>query len=668
MKSSLSSDSVKFLRVFSKNHSVPEKRRTRSKEKEEAKCLSELSKYLKELSHLSQKVQRRSILLQSGASQIEYISSSKDPKMLRKILKLKLTLLTERKDRLLQEISDVFRYLSSQKVLLEGSSSSGSSIYDVSSLLEGSSSALALGSSSSALGRTLSTSNSSNSSSNSSQSSHPSSNSSSSSSSSHSSSSSSSPLSLSSLLHLQSSLNHKVLLHYSRYNSTLSEIEILIEDSSISKADRKIIYSVLFPSYSNDSLSILTKGLRSIFGSRVCSASNFCKEMIRKSSSSEIYLSNMSDRFEIFSCYLYFLRHNSLLSSSYIFGVASTLCYSLYSTTQLPLPTVLSILLVSGLGIVLFGWSSFAVINVFFRWTLGQSIISDGDSLSSSSSGSSLSDSSLSSSGSSSKLSSSSGSSNSSSKLSSSSNKSSSSSSSSSRLSSSNKLSSSLSSSLSSILSSSSSSSSNRNSLFSSTSKPSSSSSSLSSSKPSSSSSSNILSSSLSSSSSSLFSSSLSSSGSRSISISKPSSSLSSSSLSSSSLSSSSKPSSSSIHMMYDEIYSGDSDLTKMFPLFAANLITSVGLCVASVSSIDYLLSKYIPRYSMSIFLLVCLSASLLSIGITMRRSLLVSKSSSNQSFSYGVSLCALMVSACLGVSIASAWACTVLKIFGLHK
>ncbi|KAI5138575.1 hypothetical protein NEAUS04_0162, partial [Nematocida ausubeli] len=337
MKSSLSSDSVKFLRVFSKNHSVPEKRRTRSKEKEEAKCLSELSKYLKELSHLSQKVQRRSILLQSGASQIEYISSSKDPKMLRKILKLKLTLLTERKDRLLQEISDVFRYLSSQKVLLEGSSSSGSSIYDVSSLLGSSSSVL--GRDSSTIERTLSTSissNSSNSSSNSSQSSHPSSNSSSSSSSSHPSSSSSSPLSLSSLLHLQSSLNHKVLLHYSRYNSTLSEIEILIEDSSISKADRKIIYSVLFPSYSNDSLSILTKGLRSIFGSRVCSASNFCKEMIRKSSSSEIYLSNMSDRFEIFSCYLYFLRHNSLLSSSYIFGVASTLCYSLYSTTQLP--------------------------------------------------------------------------------------------------------------------------------------------------------------------------------------------------------------------------------------------------------------------------------------------------------------------------------------------
>ncbi|KAI5140507.1 hypothetical protein NEAUS07_2725, partial [Nematocida ausubeli] len=131
---------------------------------------------------------------------------------------------------------------------------------------------------------------------------------------------------------------------------------------------------------------------------------------------------------------------------------------------------------------------------------------------------------------------------------------------------------------------------------------------------------------------------------------------------------SSSKPSSSSIHMMYDEIYSGDSDLTKMFPLFAANLITSVALCIASVSSIDYLLSKYIPRYSMSIFLLVCLSASLLSIGITMRRSLLVSKSSSNQSFSYVVSLCALMVSACLGVSIASAWVCTVLKIFGLHK
>ncbi|KAI5165538.1 hypothetical protein NEIRO03_0469 [Nematocida sp. AWRm78] len=716
----------KPVRVFSKSKTSLEKRQNRLRKPESSEYIRELSRYIKELSHLENKIQKRSILLHHGYSEINKITSSKDPSILQKVLRTKLTLLIERKNRLLEEIFSVSGHLTAQKKELEKRKSSESSERSSSSSL---------------------------------------------------------PSSSVSLESIQASLNEKVLHHYSRYNKTLSEIEELASESLISKEDRRIIYSILFPMHSDDSYPFATRCLRKVFGSRVSTATSFMKEIYRKSSSHDIHMSSKSDAFEIVSCYVHFLRHHSLISSSFIFGSVCTICFILWKSIEILLSEFSSSVSIMGtaiLSVVLFGWSTFGILSIFFSWTFGHSYselrMSSSSSSSSSSSnsrssnipssissGSSKNDSSnlpssissgsnsLSTSKSSSSSSQQNSSENSSNKSGSSSNSSKSTNTSSDSFSSffnslfgsssnsgssgsSNSHSSSAPLSLSSNNSSSlsgSNSSSNSNSLSGSSSNSNSNSNSLSGSSSNSNSNSNSLSGSSSNSNSLSGSSSNSNSNSNSLSgsssnsnsnsnslsgssskdlsssVSSKSSSLSSepvlsisrsisdspsisellnsSSSSSSSRRSQSVGSSSSANLSVSNGSSAsssisssenssesvilDSDLLKLFPLFVANLSTSLILCMATIGSIDYLLSSYLPSYSRHIFLLICLSSSLLSIYMTGRRSLSIVKLSSKGSFISVVSLSVLTVSMVLGISIVSSVTNEILDLFTqIHK
>lgn len=577
--------SLNSQRIFSRSQQSSRNSRKPTRNSTQ-KYIKELTKYLKELSHLESRIQHRSILLNSNYSEISKISSSKDPQMLQKILKLKLTMLVDRKDRLLEEISTIKSCLESQKIELQESlRSSSSRQYSIYS-------------------------------------------------------SSSEQMSLSSI---QNSLNHKLLDHYSKYNETLSEIESLVLDGSISKEDRKIIFSILFPVHSDDKSPILTSLFRKLFGSRVATASQFIKDLARRSSSSEIHLSSSSDSFEIISCYLYFLRNNLLLSSSFIFGTVCTICIVLSKSLALLLESSSNATIISSISMLaclLFSWSSFGILVVFFSWTLGYSDPSSSEDSSSSNSNSSNSNSSNSGSksdsisNSSSKSSSKSSSSSKSDSISNSSSKSDSISdsiSSSSNNDSSSKVRPSVSQMFySSFLSGLSSSSNSESKSSSADSARSDSSTSLSKSSESSSK--------------------------------GPSSSVASVSYTRPSFSSSkSGRTDSEIETLlseglhYDELSDVNSEIFRFFPLFTLNIVSSISLCLLTIYGIDYLLSLWAPAYSKSLFLLICCGFSILSIALTLKSSFSLSKSSSRDSSSFAISVFAMVSSICLALTVATA-------------
>ncbi|KAH9386457.1 uncharacterized protein NEMAJ01_1353 [Nematocida major] len=648
MKSSTSTvASLKPLRVFSKSKLLKEKGSS-TPEKGAKEYLKELSRYLKELSSLDSRIRKRSSLLSTNYSEISSVSSSKDPHMLQKILRLKLTLLIERKDRLLEEISSVHSSLMAQKSQIVSSLESGRPSQSF-SLYSSSENRVSLAS-------------------------------------------------------IQNSLNQKVLEHYSKYNQALQEVEELVKDSSISKSDRKAIFSILFPTHSNDNYPLLTKAFRRVFGSRVSTGTQFIKDIIRKSSCPEIHISSSSDSFEMLSCYVHFVRNNLLISSSFVFGLVSTICIVMWKC-MLPMLSSASTpaLAVSAcaLAALLFSWASFGVFIRFFSWTFGYShrslaslpfssllgssssssseSSSKGSSNNSNSNNSSSESSSMASimpsksevfyssllpSESTSKLSNSSAPSSQSSGSSSQPSSSHSSSHSDSLLSSSHKSSSSQPSSSHSS-SHSESSSSHKSSALSSQSVGSSSAQASSSNSSSSSSSSNSHGSMGSSSvsmplSKSIFGSNSSRPLSSSMSSSVPSSM--SSSMSSSVPSSMSSSAASSAHSSQkSRLSEGTSDIFEMsseffhfFPLFAANAMTSVGLSICMIFCFHSAISFFSKRSASSLFLLLCAGYSILSICMTVEKSMSLFKSSHKSSPMRVLSLSSLILSAVLIVSVSS--------------
>lgn len=297
------------IRIFSRSRSL--------KSTDISEYTEELSKYIKELEILQNRIKHRHALLSDSYDRISTIRSSKDPNMLQSVLRSKIALLQERKNRLYREISDVKSSLSTQK----------------NSLLLLTHPTLPSSHAAECTARLMAT---------------------------------------------QHRLNQSILNHYTRYNTALSEIEEIAKDSSITKEDRTVIFSVLFPLHKKDPYPFLTKVCRKIFGTRVSTGIDSVKEILRRAKCSELHISSRMDAFEGLACFIHFIQNHLLISSSFVFGVVCMVSIILWKLLYLMSSLSSTLLVISSISVIscfLFNWAFATMLMCFFPYVLGRGLI-----------------------------------------------------------------------------------------------------------------------------------------------------------------------------------------------------------------------------------------------------------------------------------------------------
>ncbi|KAI5188530.1 hypothetical protein NECID01_0143 [Nematocida sp. AWRm77] len=306
------------------------------------KYCRELQNYVDEVVHLESKITRTINLLSVNRARVAEITSSSDLVTLKELLDIQISQLIERKKALLLEIGSVKEILEKKQTKVQVYADASGPHSSLVSEEEHSPA------SSISNRDTLS-------------------------------SSVFDSLCIETVSQIHSQLNQKMIDHYAEYNKIIQDITDITEQSSVEESEKASIYSIIAPGWVADNHPRITHALRTVFGLRIISAGNFFKEVWRKSSSSEVYVTSAPDATDVLICTVHFLRTHLLRSSLFLMGALFVLAHTIWGTSAIALSfwdaspagasaAILLSVLVSG------SWTALGVYHFVLSWTIGYTV------------------------------------------------------------------------------------------------------------------------------------------------------------------------------------------------------------------------------------------------------------------------------------------------------